>query len=263
MTTPLASLCSGHSYSLRVDVGLVGDDESINQLLDLDDQAFLDRAIEDFIIWVSTIVPLNSLSKHLVALEVAPDSGKPHWQGILWFDNLLTPNNSNQIRQWFKQWASHTYQPVSFKKAIKPESLSAYCMKSLPTVMNTSMSLLEIESIPKWRETLGKKAKAAELAKKRRIQFEKACFDYLKNKPDPYSEDSYQKFYHSEYGTQCSAQEAKSREMLFYLTEFSQIYFAIYQSPIRRMSGIMILLKTGILDHDTYIRSLYGNFFAS
>lgn len=208
-------------------------------------QAFMEHIIEE-VFWHYLDEQELELADWIVAYEIA-DSGKPHWQGILWFAEPLTPNNMSQIRNWFRKHAANTYQPVSFTKAIKPDTLASYVCKDGEYV--TTLDEDQISRIPKWRDSLGKLN-----PKKKKELFESQCTEYVKSHP-------FEPHYYTENGAQCSTRDAHNRAILSYLTTFSSFYFKIYQSPIRRMSGITILLKLGILEHHSYISSLYGNFF--
>lgn len=230
----------GHAYSLRVDYNLS------HPLWCDEDSSWMEFSLK--------YIPSLGLemSDHLCVYELS-ENGKPHYQCILWFSSQLSTNNMSQIRNWWRldTRSARTYQPVSFKKSTSPDSLASYCLKNQGVICSEdqcSLSVEQLAAIPAWSNTLGeKKLKKKEL-------FNKKCADYLKLVP-------YAPHYYSENGYQCSLRQAHSRAIMCYLTEFSRFYFEIYSSPMRRMQGISILIKLQILDHQSYVESLYGNFF--
>lgn len=235
-----------YAYSLRVDQAPIPYDPDFS----LSDH--LEQLFELFTGYIETkIQPDNEAQEFIVSHEIA-SSGKPHLQAIVWFVDPLTPNNMSQIRNYWRKFCADTYQPVSFTKSIKPDSLASYCLKDTDLdhcEFVTTLTCDELNQIPKWRDSLGKLN-----PKKKYEQFESQCKVYLEDNP-------FEPCYYTEYGVQCDLAHAKKRAIMNYLIRFSQIYFNIYHAPLRRMSGLKILLELGILAHYSYIESLYGNFF--
>lgn len=230
-----------NAYQFRVDVHL-----------DQHDIKFLDATIDKFQEYVTQkLRPETECTDYIISCETAPTSGKLHWQGILWFSTILTSNNMSQIRNYFRKYATATYQPVSFTKSIKPSSLASYVLKENDVPFITTLSEEDIAKIPKWRDSLEKVT-----PKKKKEQFEFRCKEYAES--INYNREIY---YTKPGGIMCGSREANERAIFSYLAEFSQNYFDIYKSPMRRMTGISILIKLGLLDHSSYVESLYGNFF--
>ena len=232
-----------NAYQFRVDV----DEEK-------HDVKVLDAIIDKFQEYVasSRIHPATECTDYIISCEKSPSSGKLHWQGILWFSSILTPNNMSQIRNYFRKYATATYQPVSFTKSIKPESLASYVLKENDVPFITTLSDEDIAKIPKWRDSLAKDKEQ----KEKKVIFEAKCKEYAESQN--YNREIY---FTKSCGIMCGSREAAERAIMSYLTEFSQYYFDIYKSPMRRMTGISILIKLGLLDHHSYVESLYGNFF--
>ena len=112
-----------YAYMLRVDI-------SLN---DIDEQ---------FTCYVDKYQP----SYWLIGKETAPDTGKEHLQGIVWFENL--EKNISNHRTWWKKRASKTTQPVAITSAKKIKNLMRYCKKDEDFI--TNLTELEINNIEKW-----------------------------------------------------------------------------------------------------------------
>jgi len=83
----------------------------------------------------------------IVGLEFGSETGKPHIQGIVWFECL---QSMTKLRNYFRNKFPSTCPPgsVAFTSAKKIQNLSKYCMKD--GVYKTNLSPSQIESIGKW-----------------------------------------------------------------------------------------------------------------
>lgn len=81
----------------------------------------------------------------ILGLEFASETGKPHIQGIVWFETL---QKKDKLRNWFRNKVDDTKQAVAFTSAKKITNLSKYCMKDGNYVTNLNPN--EIDAIGKW-----------------------------------------------------------------------------------------------------------------
>lgn len=81
----------------------------------------------------------------ILGLEFGSETGKPHIQGIVWFESL---QKKDKLRNWFRNKVDCRKQAVAFTSAKKITNLSKYCMKDGNYVTNLTAS--EIELIGKW-----------------------------------------------------------------------------------------------------------------
>ncbi len=81
---------------------------------------------------------------YIVGAETS-DLGKQHFQCILWF---ICKQNTTKLRNWWKDRADTTNQPVSMTSAKKIKNLGKYTMKENNFITNLTKD--EIQSIGKW-----------------------------------------------------------------------------------------------------------------
>lgn len=179
---------------------------------------------------------------YIVADEVS-EKGKRHLQCIIWFSKILEQITISKYRNWLKQFSAKTKQSVSFTKSIKPESLSSYCMKDKNFITNLSPEI--VSQIPDWRENLNRKKD--EFKKKQKELFYKKCQDYVKFRSDIVIDPD-------DYACYATCME--------YLEYFSQIYFKIYESPMRYHTGLSVLFKFKLLSHKKYVNCIYERLFS-
>lgn len=223
----------GSPYSLRVDLPLLGTESCVYT-------SYSSENISDMLGYFKSF---SKMSHYLVAYEISAQD-KPHLQCIVWFPDIISQTTMSKYRNWWKlKYASQTTkQPVSFTKSIKPDSLLQYCMKDKSYVSNISSEILD--TIPEWRDKL-----IFSSSKKidKRKQFLKLCSDHVI--------------------AVCLSDELESQieygfQYLPYLTKFSEIYYGLYKSPIRRCTAINALIHTKLLSHSEYIRHSFNSFFS-
>lgn len=82
---------------------------------------------------------------YILGLEFGLETGKPHIQGIVWFECL---QSVTKLRNYFRNKVNPTKQSVALTSAKKITNLSKYCMKD--GIYETNLSPSQIESIGKW-----------------------------------------------------------------------------------------------------------------
>lgn len=244
----------GHPYSLRVDLPLPNEE----QITQEQDCKFL-QIFSQFQDWTD-----SNILNYIIGFELS-EKGKPHLQSIIWFEEPLPQTTLSKYRNWWKKYSAETYQPVSLTKSIKPESLSIYCMKDKN--FTTSLPTNITSQFPIWRDKL---SKSQRLSKKE--LFLKLSYEYIQNNPEkfqisptetitnnPYYNQNYKEFGNAQQTLTCINNPCY---YLQYLETFSNIYYQIYNSPMRRHTGIHALMHLNILTHEDYTTILYKNFFS-
>ena len=232
-------------YSLRIDVPQLFQDALVIDQI----HEWAHNRIEDFKFYSS--VNVNSILHYICAIEISKNK-KYHLQCIVWFSKELTTNEVNKVRNWWRVRAANTYQPVSFKRSVKPDSLQSYVTKDYIGMLHTNLSTNQQSLISKWRDSLG------EIKLNKREEFNKKVNEYMKDNPFPDPDTIANQILISE---QLSYESRKNSVIKQYLTKISSIYYDVYKSPMRRMIGLSALINHGIVHHHEYIESLYGNFF--
>ncbi len=87
---------------------------------------------------------------YIIGAETS-DTGKEHFQCILWFETKI---NATKLRNWWQGKTSKTKQPVSLTSAKKIKSLAKYTMKEKKWMTNLTPD--EVNSIGKWSQKLKK-----------------------------------------------------------------------------------------------------------
>lgn len=226
---------SGSAYSLRVDLP----SHTPNFTPFHDFRAF--------------VKPHNPILYYLVGFEIS-ELGKPHYQAIVWFTKPLPLHHPTKYRNWWKRHVPpkpencNKYQPVSIKKAIKPENLSLYCMKDSNFITNLDSKTLS--SLETWIAKLNGQIDKNTLNRK---TFRKKCHEYvLSIEPGSLSVPHYQ----DHWG------DVNPQYYVNYLTQISKIYYNIYKNPMRRNTGLSILMSENLLSHKLYTELIYKNFFS-
>lgn len=250
---------SGYPYMLRVDMIPHPQDAEVDYIMCSELEVKYLTIFKTFQDWSDT-----SIHDYILGFEIS-ENGKPHLQAILWFHTILPQTKLSKYRNWWKKYATDTYQPVAFTKSIKPDSLAIYCMKD--NQFTSSLPPETISKFPEWRDNLKKPDKIS-----KKDLFLKMCMDYINNNKQEFQQTHSQLIasnphYEFEKKTGSSNQTYKHYlnpgYYLQYLERFSMIYYEIYKTPMRRHSGINALFYTKILNHADYISNLYSNFFSN
>lgn len=230
---------SGIPYQLRIDIN-----DAPNSVT-----AFINTHFVKFKNWSK--VPIVD---YIMSPETS-ENHKLHFQCIIWFERLLTNVQTSQIRNYIKALpvVAETYQPVSFTKSIRPHSLSSYCCKT--GLFITSLTKQQQSQIPAWLSSLELKLKQKQLKDNKKSLFVKQCLAYVTLNPHLHDVNT-------TTTTIYNTTVVNPFHFINYLQEFSKIYYSIYESAMRRHTGINMLFKAKLLTHEQYCRSLYENFFS-
>lgn len=237
-----------HPYQLRIDI-VPQPDEQISQELEI---KYLDL-FSKFQTWTDI-----QITNYILGFEIS-ETGKPHMQCIVWFKSIIPSNKLSKYRNWWKKYSAETYQPVSLTKSIKPEHLAMYCSKSAQTFSNIAPDILE--QLPKWKSNKEEIYKIKQMKKQEQLlKLIKTC---LRENPIPEPTEPGLLNPDNNYYKCCECESMYYLEPWFkkHLRLFSVVYWEIYQSPMRRHTGLKLLLQLKIMTHKTYIKCIYKNLF--
>ncbi|AXH75527.1 MAG: replication protein [Circoviridae sp.] len=145
----------------------------------------VDVAAEEGLTLVMQWMQKYDVQYYIVGAEVS-DSGKNHFQCILWFKELV---NTTKLRNWWKGKTLATKQPVSMTSAKKIKNLSKYTMKEKNFITNLTKE--ELDTIGKWK----RKVKDAEWSSK----LDEHCKKFSTDPVDPLIKVQYNVYQYSDY----------------------------------------------------------------
>lgn len=89
-------------------------------------------------------------SFHLGGIEKGKETGKLHYQMIVWFENKLSNNEKNRLRNWWRGKCGRHKNNHAFTSARKVVNLSSYSTKEADKII-TNLSPQQLNLIPKWQ----------------------------------------------------------------------------------------------------------------
>lgn len=104
-------------------------------------------------------VGMYNCTYYLGMLEKGQETGKLHYQMIVWFEQKLDNKTMTKLRNWWNDKTGTHKNSHAFTSARKVASLAAYCTKEQSELI-TNLSLQQLTLIPKWQNK-----KAMKLAK--------------------------------------------------------------------------------------------------
>jgi len=240
-----------HCYSYRVDI--------------VEEEGIVDK-------FVQYILDGKNVKYYVGELEYAPDTGKPHMQMCLMFDEQ--PKRHQFMNVKTRKWVAKTKQPVAFTKARNEESLKSYCTKDNTDQLISNMTQEQRKSIKPWKKQ--EHCKGCNCKAYKRTEY---IIDYIKKllkdmKTKEYEEyEKYMKSYpgYDQKGLEDYYEKTgydvytadkytpTSSECKKLLATAHAHYFEKYDKHICRPTLIKIMLKTKMITHEQYIEKTLGN----
>jgi len=184
--------------------------------------------------------------KYIIAYEIAPETKKRHLQCVVWFPTEPDKNTKTKIRNWFKAMpiTMNTYQNVAFKKGRSELDLIKYCLKD--DYYKTNLNKEMISKLPKWVEFRKRKKTTDELAKIKRENLYAQCLKITQTLIAGIDE-------------YFGASNSFKKKLC---VKYSEIYYSIYQTAIRRQTQFQLLFRYKQMTHEEYVDNLMGAFFS-
>ena len=95
-------------------------------------------------------VGMYNCTYYLGMLEKGQETGKLHYQMIVWFEQKLGPKTMTKLRNWWNDKTGLHKNSHAFTSARKVASLAAYCTKEQEELF-TNLSPQQLTLIPKWQ----------------------------------------------------------------------------------------------------------------
>lgn len=96
--------------------------------------------------WIET----TGCSYYLGALEKGKETGKLHYQLIVWFEQKLSSADMTKYRNWWRNKCGDHKNNHAFTSARKVASLAAYSTKEHGNII-TNLSEEQLQKVPNWK----------------------------------------------------------------------------------------------------------------
>jgi len=96
--------------------------------------------------WIET----TGCSYYLGALEHGKETGKLHYQLIVWFEQKLSSSDMTKYRNWWRNKCGTHKNNHAFTSARKVASLAAYSTKEQGKLF-TNLSEEQLQKVPQWK----------------------------------------------------------------------------------------------------------------
>jgi hypothetical protein len=223
---------------------------------------------------------IENKCKYYVGTHEISEDGKHHYQMCLMMDDKKSLVSLRNIKT--KKWVSSTYQPVALKIARNDEVLMSYSTKIGITTCTlvTNLTVTQIAAIKPWKKQHHckgcncKNYKKIEyiiiyikkLLKDKQTEYIKKCKDYEKSLYVGTSQNHQLEDYYEnnvKYDSVCYDTEENyipsKYECIEIISQAHAHFFEKYDKHICRSSLIKIMLKTGLITHQDYIKKTLGN----
>ncbi len=95
-------------------------------------------------------IEVTGCSYYLGALEKGKETGKLHYQLIVWFEQKLSPSEMTKYRNWWRNKCGTHKNNHAFTSARKVASLAAYSTKEGSNII-TNLSEEQLQKVPLWK----------------------------------------------------------------------------------------------------------------
>lgn len=202
-------------------------------------------SLDNLTAWLAT----SGSSYHLGTIETGEQTGKLHFQMVIWFESKLDNKEKNRLRNWWRGKCGNYANATAFTSARKIVNLSSYSTKEDAELI-TNLSQEQLKKIPEWKNKRAMKEQNKE-------KFERL----LKEKVETFSNkkvteigiDSY-----TEYGSDPWNPHTKGKPDLYtFYVLLKEAHIDVYGYKCKNSRTYFDLAEThGIISYRQYLQEI-------